>query len=105
MHTNIAYDGHLGEHLHDLEPDADVLGPLRHGSPRLADKLGRVQPWKLQSLCQPSRLSVSPCPYHVCPSLRVRITSVLCSLSSVENLHREKTWLKREHLYNRPLFA
>ena len=44
MYTNIAYDGHLGEHLHDLEPDADVLRPLRHGSPRLADKLGRVQP-------------------------------------------------------------
>ena len=39
----VADDGYLGEHFHDLEPDADVLGPLRHGAPRLSDELGRVK--------------------------------------------------------------
>ena len=40
----IADDGQLGDHLHDLEPDPDILGPLSHGPPRLADELLSVQP-------------------------------------------------------------
>ena len=40
----IADDGQLGDHLHDLEPDPDILGPLGHGPPRLADELLSVQP-------------------------------------------------------------
>ena len=40
----IADDGQLGDHLHDLEPDPDILGPLGHGPPRLADELLGVQP-------------------------------------------------------------
>ena len=42
--THVADDGQLGEHLEDLEPDADVLRALGHGAPRLAHKLLRVQP-------------------------------------------------------------
>ena len=42
--THIGDDGELGEHVEDSEPDADVLRPLRHCPPRLANKFLRVQP-------------------------------------------------------------
>ena len=42
--THICDDGELCQHVEDSEPDADVLRPLRHCPPRLANKLLRVQP-------------------------------------------------------------
>ena len=42
--THIADDRQLRDHLHDPEPDADVLRPPRHRPPRLAHELLRVQP-------------------------------------------------------------
>ena len=41
--THIADDRQLRDHLHDPEPDADVLRPLGHGPPCLADELLGVQ--------------------------------------------------------------
>ena len=40
----ICDDGEVRDHVEDLEPDADVLGSLGHGPPRLANELLRVQP-------------------------------------------------------------
>ena len=42
--TDIADNRQLSDHLHDGEPDPDVLRPLRHGPPGLADELLGVQP-------------------------------------------------------------
>lgn len=42
--THVADDGQVGQHVQDLEPDADVLGALRDWPPRLAHQLVRVQP-------------------------------------------------------------
>ena len=39
----IADNRQLGDHLHDPEPDPDVLGPLGHGPPGLTDELLCVQ--------------------------------------------------------------
>ena len=44
LYTHVADDGQLGEHLQDLEPDADILRPLRHRTPGLAHELLGVQP-------------------------------------------------------------
>ena len=41
---HVGDDGELREHVEDGEPDADVLRPLRHRPPRLANELLRVQP-------------------------------------------------------------
>ena len=41
--TDIADNRQLGDHLHDGEPDPDVLGPLGHGPPGLTDELLGVQ--------------------------------------------------------------
>ena len=42
-HAYISDDGEVGDHVEDLEPDADVLGSLGHGAPRLADELLGVE--------------------------------------------------------------
>ena len=41
---HIADNSQLSDHLHNPEPDPDVLRPLRHGPPGLADELLGVQP-------------------------------------------------------------
>ena len=42
--TDIADNSQLSDHLHDGEPDPDVLRSLRHGPSGLADELLGVQP-------------------------------------------------------------
>ena len=39
----IADNRQLGNHLHDSEPDPDILGPLRHRPPGITDELLGVQ--------------------------------------------------------------
>ena len=41
--TDITDNRQLSDHLHDGEPDPDVLGPFGHGPPGLADELLGVQ--------------------------------------------------------------
>ena len=40
----ITDNSQLSDHLHNPEPDPDILRPLRHGPPGLADELLGVQP-------------------------------------------------------------